>query len=104
MPIPDKATRDEWRRLAKETTMVSGLGEYTPDEFTVLLDAIDQLTADPTPEVIEACAATACDHTASSKGVDDMTFAEMDDAFKKQWTSFTAIAINAYRKAINATA
>jgi hypothetical protein len=64
----------------------------------------EALKSDPTPEVIEACTTTACDHTAREKGIDDMTFAEMDDSFKKQWRTFTAIVINTYRKAIHATA
>jgi len=33
--IPAKTERDEWRKL--------GVGEYTPEEFTVLLDAVDEL-------------------------------------------------------------
>jgi len=31
----------EWRRLAVNTTMVSALGEYTPNEFLELLDAYE---------------------------------------------------------------
>lgn len=41
--IPDKKTRDEWRRLAADTMLVSAVGEYTPEEFTTLLDAVDAL-------------------------------------------------------------
>ena len=41
--IPDKATRDEWRTLAENTQLTSELGEYTPEEFTILLDAVDEL-------------------------------------------------------------
>lgn len=43
MSIPDKKQRDEWRALAKGTMMVSAVGEYTPAEFTDLLDAVDEL-------------------------------------------------------------
>jgi hypothetical protein len=41
--IPSKCERDEWRQLADETQMVSAVGEYTPAEFTTLLDAVDAL-------------------------------------------------------------
>lgn len=41
--IPAKAKRDEWRKLAMETVMISAVGEYTPEEFLVLLDAVDEL-------------------------------------------------------------
>ncbi len=41
--IPSKAERDEWRKLANETEMISAVGEYTPEEFTILLDAVDEL-------------------------------------------------------------
>ena len=41
--IPTKETRQEWRTLAENTEMESALGEYTPPEFIVLLDAIDEL-------------------------------------------------------------
>ena len=43
MTIPSKEIRAEWRKLAEETMLTSALGEYTPDEFIVLLDAIDKL-------------------------------------------------------------
>ena len=43
MIVPEKSVRDEWRRLANDTMMVSAVGEYTPTEFTVLLDAVDEL-------------------------------------------------------------
>lgn len=43
MSIPTKEERAEWRRLASETMMISSLGEYTPEEFTTLLDAVDEL-------------------------------------------------------------
>jgi hypothetical protein len=41
----DKNKLKEYRRLAEDTMMVSALGEYTPLEFTELLDYIDQLHA-----------------------------------------------------------
>ena len=41
--IPSKATRDEWRKLAEATQFVSAVGEYTPAEFVVLLNAVDAL-------------------------------------------------------------
>lgn len=39
----DKKQRDEWRVLAENTDMVSAIGEYTPEEFVILLDDIDEL-------------------------------------------------------------
>jgi hypothetical protein len=45
-PIPPKLLRDQWRRLAENTFMVSAVGEYTPEEFLVLLDAVDELEAE----------------------------------------------------------
>jgi hypothetical protein len=44
--IPTKQQREEWRRLAEATTFRSAVGEYTPEEFIELLDAID---------VVESC-------------------------------------------------
>lgn len=38
-----KEQRTKWRELAENTVMRSGLGEYTPDEFLVLLDCVDEL-------------------------------------------------------------
>lgn len=44
--VPTKETRAEWRRLAEATVMTSAVGEYTPDEFVVLLDAVEELEAE----------------------------------------------------------
>lgn len=62
--IPTKEQREAWRELAKEG-MVSAVGEYTPGEFTVLLDAIDELETEnrrlcwrlnhQTDDDVEAC-------------------------------------------------
>ena len=41
--VPSKEQRDDWRRLASETQMISAVGEYTSSEFTELLDAVDEL-------------------------------------------------------------
>ena len=41
--IPTKEQRTEWRKLAENTMMISAVGEYTPEEFTILLDAVDEL-------------------------------------------------------------
>lgn len=41
--IPDWRTLDEWRDRASKTVMVSAVGEYTPPEFVMLLDAVDKL-------------------------------------------------------------
>ncbi len=41
--IPSKKTRQEWRKSAENTLMISAVGEYTPDEFIMLLDAVDEL-------------------------------------------------------------
>lgn len=41
--IPSKEKRDEWRKLAENTDMISAVGEYTPNEFMELLDAVDRL-------------------------------------------------------------
>lgn len=41
--IPEKEQRDKWRKLAEDTMMISAVGEYTPKEFTILLDAVDVL-------------------------------------------------------------
>lgn len=44
--IPDKKIRDKWRQeAANEFVMASAIGEYTPPEFVVLLDAVDELEA-----------------------------------------------------------
>lgn len=43
MAIPTGQQLAEWRRLAEDTMMISAVGEYTPAEFTVLLDAVDEL-------------------------------------------------------------
>lgn len=40
--IPAKTERDKWRSDCKEG-MVSALWEYCPEEFTTLLDAVDEL-------------------------------------------------------------
>ena len=37
-----KEQREKWRKLAVETTIVSALGGYTPEEFITLLDAVDE--------------------------------------------------------------
>jgi len=50
--IPSKTQRDEWRQLAADTMMTSALGEYTPSEFVVLLDAVDELEAKKTSKQI----------------------------------------------------
>lgn len=42
---PSNAQLKEWRRLVENTTMVSGLGAYRPEEFLVLLDEVDRLRA-----------------------------------------------------------
>lgn len=42
MEIPTKAQRNVWRK-SKGHGMVSAIGEYTPEEFWVLLDAVDAL-------------------------------------------------------------
>lgn len=41
--VPDKHQRKIWRQQAELTQYISALGEYTPCEFIVLLDAIDEL-------------------------------------------------------------
>lgn len=51
--IPSKEQRAEWRDLAINTVMTSGLGEYTPDEVLILLDAVDELEAEV--ERLKAC-------------------------------------------------
>ncbi len=33
----------QWRVLAENTMMTSALGEYTPEEFIVLLDEVERL-------------------------------------------------------------
>ena len=43
MNTPTLEQRAEWRKLANETMMISSLGEYTPEEFTILLDAVDTM-------------------------------------------------------------
>ncbi len=43
--IPSKALWQQWRKLAENTEMISAIGEYTPPEFILLLDAIDELEA-----------------------------------------------------------
>ena len=43
MNTPTPEQRAEWRKLANKTMMISALGEYTPEEFTILLDAVDTM-------------------------------------------------------------
>jgi len=45
LSIVPKATRDQWRVEAEATMMISALGEYTPLEFTELLDTCDAIEA-----------------------------------------------------------
>jgi hypothetical protein len=45
----DNKTLKEYRRLAEQSDMISSLGEYTPPEFTELLDFIDELRKRRTP-------------------------------------------------------
>ena len=42
---PTNEQLKEWRRLADGTDMISAVGEYTPPEFTVLLDEVESLRA-----------------------------------------------------------
>lgn len=41
--IPDKEKRKEWRQLAENTSMISAIGKYTPEEVIILIDAVDEL-------------------------------------------------------------
>jgi hypothetical protein len=41
--IPTIEQLKEWRKLAEGTMMISAVGEYTPEEFTTLLDEVDRL-------------------------------------------------------------
>jgi transposase-like protein len=41
--IPSPEQLKEWRKLAEDTMMISAVGEYTPQEFTTLLDEVDRL-------------------------------------------------------------
>lgn len=71
--VPSKLQRDEWRRLAAETQMISAVGEYTPSEFTELLDAVDELET--------ACEAAyrriSGDHTDGGEILDDRSVIRM---------------------------
>lgn len=42
MKIPPEETRSEWRKIANNS-IITVLGDYTPEEFIVLLDAVDLL-------------------------------------------------------------
>jgi len=39
--IPTQTQLTEWRESASNTTFTSAMGEYTPDEFTTLLDSLE---------------------------------------------------------------
>lgn len=43
--LTDEVLR-RWRALAETTMMVSALGEYTPEEFLILLNEVERLRAE----------------------------------------------------------
>lgn len=43
MDIPSKEQRAEWRKKAEDAFMTSVFGDYIPEEFLILLDAVDEL-------------------------------------------------------------
>ncbi len=85
--IPSKRERDEWRQLADETQMVSAVGEYTPAEFTTLLDAVDAL---------EVVLKKYVSHVGYNEGVDFLRDIDKSDKFTDQeWNYLRSLSESA---------
>ena len=85
--IPSKSERDEWRRLANETELISAVGEYTPREFTTLLNAVDALES-----VLKRYIA----HVGYNEGVDFLRDMDKSDEFnEEEWAYLKSISKSA---------